>query len=319
MTRALDVVTIGETLALFRSDGVGPVAHNTRFDLSIGGAESNVAIAVTRLGGIAAWIGRVGADSFGDLVTRELRAEGVQVHAVRDPGHPTALMIREVRTSNLARVTYYRAHSAGAHLTPTDVPLETVRSAKILHVTGITPALSLDARAAVFAAVDDARANGVKVSFDVNHRSALWDNDSAVEVYGRLVERADLVFAGVEEAGMLVHSAEDLDLESLAQAIAELGPAQVIIKRGPAGCLAIIDGETYDAPAVQIDPLDTVGAGDAFVGGYLADLCAGADPVERLITANAAGAFVCMSPGDWAGLPARAELGLLEAPDPVIR
>ncbi|MCT1397147.1 sugar kinase [Microbacterium sp. p3-SID338] len=314
---AVDVVTLGETLALFRSTGVGPLAHNTAFTLSIGGAESNVAVAISRLGGTAAWCGRVGADTFGDLILRELRAEEVRVHAVQDPEARTAHMVREMRTPSLARVSYARTGSAGSRMTASDLPLATIRTAQLLHVTGITPALSRSAHEAVLTAVAEARVHGVTVSFDVNHRASLWGPGEARPVYRRLARDADIVFAGEEEAMLLLD--DDGDAEQLARGIAALGPREVIIKRGAEGCTALIDDEMHRVGAVPIDPVDTVGAGDAFVGGYLADRASGRPPAERLITAAAAGAFACLNPGDWAGLPRRSELALLAAPDPVLR
>ncbi|MEV8170533.1 sugar kinase [Microbacterium sp. NPDC077486] len=313
----MDVVTLGETLALFRSAGFGPLAHNTAFTLSIGGAESNVAIAIARLGGSAAWCGRVGADAFGDLILRELRAEEVGVHAVRDSDAPTAHMVREVRTPSLARVTYARSGSAGSRLAPSDLPLTTIRAARILHVTGITPALSPTALDAVLVAVEEARTHGVTVSFDVNHRSTLWAPADAAPVYRRLARDADIVFAGEDEAMLLLD--HDGEAEQLARGIAALGPRETIIKRGADGCTALLDDELLRVAAVPIEPVDTVGAGDAFVGGYLADRAAGRTPEERLITAVETGAFACLNAGDWAGLPRRSELALLSAPDPVLR
>lgn len=313
----VDVVTLGETLALFRSTGVGPLAHNTDFTLSVGGAESNVAIAVTRLGGTAAWCGRVGDDAFGELILRELRAEGVRVHAVVDAAAPTAHMVRIARTPVLAQVTYARTGSAGSRISRTDVPQEVLRAARILHVTGITAALSTTALDAVVGTIADARAHGVTVSFDVNHRAALWDAATARAVYRRLLPEIDIVFAGADEAQLVLD--QDAEPEQLARRLADLGPQQAVVKLGAEGCLAVIDGERHAAPGIAIEPVDTVGAGDAFVGGYLAELAAGREPAERLATANAAGAFACLSPGDWEGLPRRSELGLLSATEPVIR
>lgn len=315
--RPIDVLTFGETLALFRSTGVGPLAHNTRFELSVGGADSNVAIAVARLGGVSAWCGRVGADSFGDVILRELRAEGVQLHATIDPDAPTAHMVREVRTPALARVTYARAGSAGSRITPADVPAEALRAAKILHVTGITPALSASALETTLATVAAARSSGVVVSFDVNHRSSLWSPTDARAVYRRIARHADVVFAGEDEARLLLD--ESGAPEDLARGIAGLGPTQVVIKLGSRGCLAFIDDVILEAPGVSIDPVDTVGAGDAFVGGYLAELAVGCRAEQRVATANSTGAFACLSAGDWSGLPRRTELALLAATEPVIR
>ncbi len=173
-SKSSGVVTLGETMALFRPDAVGSLAQVNEFGLSIGGAESNVAIGVARLGGRAAWIGRVGADGLGARIVRELHAERLGVHAIVDDGARTGLMVKERRTPASTSVSYYRSGSAGSRLEPGDLDAELIRSARVLHVTGITPALSASAAAAVHAAVDLAVDAGVPVSFDLNHRATLW-------------------------------------------------------------------------------------------------------------------------------------------------
>ena len=105
----------------------------------------------------------------------------------------------------------------------------------------------------------------------------------------------------------------------LARAIAVLGPAQVVVKLGADGCHALIDGDTHVVPAVPVHPIDTVGAGDAFVAGYLAELVRGLPAADRLATAVRTGAFACLGPGDWESFPRRHELGLLDGGDPVTR
>jgi 2-dehydro-3-deoxygluconokinase len=312
-----EVVTFGETMALMRSQAPGPLAHAAELSLGVGGAESNVAIALARLGATVAWFGRVGEDSLGDLVVRELRAEGLAVHALRDAGAPTGLMIKERRTEQNQKVWYYRSGSAGSRLRPEDVPVAEITAARLLHITGITPALSISAADAVDRAVRTARETGTLVSFDVNYRSALWSAGEASPVLRRLAGQADILFAGDDEAELLVGSAEGP--QELAERLATLGPSQVIVKRGAEGCLALLEGECFEQPAITVRPVDTVGAGDAFVAGYLAELLRGLPPAERLLTAVRTGAFACLVPGDWEGMPRRSELGLLDAADPVIR
>ncbi|WP_308190949.1 sugar kinase [Pseudonocardia terrae] len=175
----MSVVTLGETMGLLAADTVGHLQHVSTMRLGIGGAESNVAIGLARLGTPVSWIGRVGADSLGDRVVRELRAEGVDVHAVRDPGAPTRLMLKERPPGGGVRVWYYRRHGAGARLSPSDVDDEVIGGATLLHVTGITPALGDAPAKAVEHAVAVAREAGVTVSFDVNHRSTLWSDAEA--------------------------------------------------------------------------------------------------------------------------------------------
>jgi 2-dehydro-3-deoxygluconokinase len=314
---ASEVVTIGETMALMKADTPGPLAFTESLRLGIGGAESNVAIALRRLGTSVTWVGRTGADSLGDLVLRELRAEGLDVECVRDDQAPTGLMIKERRTAQSAKVWYYRSGSAGSKLVPEDVPAAKIARARLLHLTGITPALSHTAARATQHAIDCARQAGILVSFDLNYRSALWSRNDAADAFGKLIGQADIVFAGDDEAAIVVGPAgEPLEL---ARRICALGPSQAIIKLGAQGCAALVDGEPYRQAAVPVQAVDTVGAGDAFVAGYLAELLHGEDVPQRLLTAVQAGAFACLVSGDWEGMPRRAELGLLDAADPVSR
>ena len=285
--------------------------------LSIGGAESNVAIGLARLGTESVWIGRVGDDRLGQRIRRELNAEGVQSHVVVDESASTGLMIRERRTAETTQVWYYRKGSAGSKVQPADIPAQLVSRASVLHLTGITPALSDSARATVFRAIKIARDNGVIVSFDVNHRTKLWSTKEATSVYLRMARESDIIFAGEEEARILAPSARSID--QLAESITALGPRQVIIKLGSEGCAALIDSASYRLPAVPIVPVDSVGAGDAFVAGYLSELVSGGDVERRLHTAVCVGAFQCLTVGDWEGLPTRQELMFMKSADPVTR
>jgi 2-dehydro-3-deoxygluconokinase len=311
------IVTMGETMALMYTATPGPLAQAGELALGIGGAESNVAIAVRRLGTPATWIGRIGTDSLGEKVVRELRAECLTVHAVSDPAAPTGLMIKERRTADSARVWYYRAGSAGSRLAETDIGDGVIETAALLHITGITPALSPSAAAAVDSALRRAGAAHVPVSFDVNHRSSLWRDRDATAAYRALAARSDIVFAGYDEAGLVVPGVTGV--AERARAIADLGPSQVILKLGADGCHALVDGQPMTRAAVPIRPVDTVGAGDAFVAGYLSDYVAGEDLSARLHTAVTAGAFACLGSGDWEGMPRRDELALLNASEPVTR
>lgn len=310
------VITFGETMGLFRATALGSLAQVTEFALGIGGAESNVAIALSRLGTPVRWVGRVGADAIGQRVLRELRAEGVDVRGIVDYSAPTAVMVKEQRTNDVTRVNYYRAGSAGSRLTSDDIASADISSASLVHVTGITPALSNSAKDAVMWAISTARSAGVPVSFDVNHRSTLLHDDPG-STYREIASQADIVFAGEEEGRLLFPECETPT--DLAAKICRLGPRQVIIKRGIDGCLALLDGQTYTQSAIPIRVVDTVGAGDAFVAGYLAEFLAGLPPTRRLTTAVMMGAFACLNPGDWEGFPTRDEFSMLISSEPVLR
>lgn len=311
------VVTLGETMALMASTGVGPLQHERTMSLGIGGSESNVAIGLSRLGVDVTWIGKVGADSLGDLVLREISAEGVRVLAVRDAEAPTSLMIKERRTTTDTHVWYYRNANAGGRLRADELDLAVIRSASLLHVTGISPALSETMADTVFEAIRVAKDAGVAVSFDLNFRGKLWSREQARETYLALIPQVDIVFAGDDEAAIAVGEANS-PLE-LAHRLVELGAGQAIIKLGALGAVAHVDGREYAREAVKVNAVDTVGAGDAFVAGYLAEYLLGADVETRLATAVTTGAYACLVPGDWEGAPRRHELALLNGTEPVSR
>ncbi|TDE95751.1 sugar kinase [Occultella glacieicola] len=328
------LVTFGETMGRLDADGIGLLDGVRPLSLKLAGAESNVAIAAARLGADVTWVGRVGPDGVGDLIERRLRGEGVRTRALRDAAF-TGLMISSRRTSAGVRVDYHRAGSAGSRLRPSDLPRDLIAGAGVLHVTGITPALSAGAREATFYAVEVARAAGVTVSLDINHRAKLWSAQEAAPVLRDLVRLADLVFAGPEEARLVLHPATEDDRTvapeadngadrarsslALAHAVAALGPATVVIKDGPRGAVAVVEGGEHLAPPVPVQAVDPVGAGDAFVGGYLADLLAGADPGQCLTTAARTGAYAVTVPGDCEHLPYRHELTAFAAAEDVAR
>jgi 2-dehydro-3-deoxygluconokinase len=168
-------------------------------------------------------------------------------------------------------------------------------------------------------AVTVARAAGVTVSLDLNYRLALWSEEEAAPALAAAVRQADVVFAGETEAEIVTHTADPLDAARALEAMMPDRPAQVLIKRGAHGCVARVDGATVQQAAPTVTVVDTVGAGDAFVAGYLAELINGANPRERVRTAAAAGAFAVTVSGDWEGMPDRRALALLEATEPVIR
>ncbi|WUH89584.1 sugar kinase [Streptomyces sp. NBC_00433] len=312
------LVTLGETMGLVTAVEIGSLEYARTFTYGIGGAESNVAIGVSRLGAPATWIGRLGADATGDMIERRLRSEGVAVLAARD-GAYTGLMVKHRRFGSALCVDYHRAGSAGSRLSPEDVPQGCVEAAGVLHVSGVTTALSPSARDTVFGAVDRARTAGVPVSVDVNYRRKLWSPEAAGPTLRRLVALADVVFAGVEEAQLVLGADGGSSAAALAEGLAALGPAQAVIKDGARGCTARIEGADHRLDALPVEVVDPVGAGDAFVAGYLAELLAGRPASERLRTAVAAGAYAVSVPGDCEGLPRRPELAALESVQDVMR
>jgi 2-dehydro-3-deoxygluconokinase len=306
-----EVLTCGETMAVLR--GPGPLRLGGSLELSVAGAESNVAIGLARLGHQAGWVGRVGADEPGELVRRTLRAEGVDVSGVTtDPSRPTGLMLAERRIGDLVRVTYYRSGSAGSRLSAADILPRIGEGVRLLHLTGITAALSDTARRCVTDAAARAREAGVAVSVDVNYRARLWAPAEARDTLLPLTGLADIVFASADELAML---AGHDDLQVAAQEMLARGAGQVVVKRGADGATAYAAGVTVSVPARPVTVVDVVGAGDAFVAGYLSAHLDGAETRDCLNRAAVTAAFAIARSGDWEGLPARAELALLDLPE----
>ena len=182
MAENLDVITVGETMVLGVPPRPGRLRHAASLELKIGGAESNLAIAISRLGLSAGWAGYLGDDEPGQLVLDRIRAEGVDTSRVRRiEERPTGLYLREQIGTDV-RVYYYRRGSAASTMHRGAFDPDYFSGARFVHLTGITPALSEGCRAFVLWAAREARASGARLSFDVNYRSKLWGTEEARDV-----------------------------------------------------------------------------------------------------------------------------------------
>ncbi|MGC9665262.1 sugar kinase [Planosporangium sp. 12N6] len=310
MTGTPDVLTFGESMASFRS--AGPLAAGGTLAMHLAGAESNVAIALARLGHRSAWVGRVARDEFGEYVLRRLRGEGVDTaRVVRDAERQTGLMFLEQRTADLTRVQYRRAGSAGSALCVDDLRGPLAAGARILHLTGITPALSGHAREATRWAAETASAAGLLVCLDVNYRARLWSRDEARSVLAPLAAYASIVVASDDELDLVGAPGSDIVAGLLHQ-----GTEAVLVKLGAAGARAYTPDGVHTAGALAVTAVDTVGAGDAFTAGYLSGRLDGLDVAGCLHRAVTLGAFAVSTGGDWEGLPRRDELSLLDGHEP---
>jgi 2-dehydro-3-deoxygluconokinase len=299
-----EVVTVGETMVLGVPAMPGRLRHATGLELRIGGAESNVAIALSRLGVSAGWMSLLGDDEMGQLVLDRVRAEGVDTSQVRRiPDSTTGLYLRE-RVGQAVRVYYYRKGSAASTISPETFDLSYLEGARFLHLTGITPALSPDCRDFVVWVARESRTKGVRVSFDVNYRSKLWVPKAARTFVEELLPNIDLFLVGDEEARALWGR----DDEELRRKLAALGPNEVVLKRGDKGSAVLFEDLVLEQSAFDVTEVDPIGAGDAFSAGYLAGHVWGLNPSERLRVSNAMGAMSVATLGDYEGLPGREEL-----------
>jgi 2-dehydro-3-deoxygluconokinase len=304
VTRAL---TLGETMGVATTSVGHPLRTASQLRLSTAGAESTVAIGLSRLGLSVEWVGVIGADEIGGRVRRDLTAEGVGLTFTRTVSTaPTGFMVRELTTPELTRVSYYRQGSAGSLLAPSDVAPAIATGADLLHVTGITPALSESCAEAVRAAVEQANAAGITASFDVNYRRTLPLSGRAREFARELLPLVDVLFVGQDELWLV---SDETDPLAAAKDLLSGNPAEVVVKRGTEPALGVsAGGEVAECPAWPVGVVDVVGAGDGFVAGYLAARAEGRPLAERLRWATTCAACTVGTAGDWEGLPWRHDI-----------
>lgn len=297
-----DVVSLGETMGALRL--TGPLLSGTNASVSIAGSESNVAIGLSRLGHSAAWVGSVGNDVFGRGIIRALRGEGVDTRFVAIQDRPTGILVSSPGGLGRRSVDYHRRGSAGSH-----IPEESIRDAlrlepSFLHITGITPALGVDAEESIRFAVSLARSTTTKIILDLNFRSRLWSRERAREVLTPLIEAADVVIGGAEELE-LVSSGSPQDIR-------DMGPQEVVSKSAHSATIYGLDCE-IEVESFSVDVVDPIGAGDAFVAGLISGTLENLAPAARLRRAHLMGAYAVSTVGDWETLPHREDLVDLEA------
>lgn len=276
MTSAPDVLCIGESMALFVPAESGPPDQVRKWVRTIGGAESNVACHLPALGFASAWVSAVGDDPFGRALVREIAAAGVDVSAVViDQTRPTGLYIKESGAQG-SPVRYYRKGSAASGMDAELLGKLDLDGVRVIHLSGITPALSDGCLELVRALMDRPRGETL-VSFDVNFRPALWAGRDP-SVLAELAARADIVLAGDDEAVRVWGTGDPARLREVVP-----GPKALVVKHGEHGA-TLVEGDSAPlfAPALQVDVVEPVGAGDAFAAGFLAATLRGDDPATRL-------------------------------------
>ncbi|MEV5199778.1 sugar kinase [Streptomyces sp. NPDC053720] len=343
---AAEVVCLGESMVTFLPSQPGRLADVPSFGRGIGGAESNVACALAAAGHRAAWVSRAGADGFGDHLVEAIAGYGVDTSGVRrDPSRPTGIYFRTAtdRATDVHEVAYYRAGSAASAMSPANIPYATLPATRILHLSGITAALSADCLALLHD-LTGPRPGRPLISFDVNHRPGLWrDADASPEVLLDLARRSDLVFVGEDEAE---EAWGVTGAEAIRAALPQ--PATLVVKRGADGAtvfsraagvadtavvttvsdgvpdaavVTTVPGGVPDAdivttvPALRVDVVAPVGAGDAFAAGFLSATLRGLPVRDRVRHGHLMAAAVLTVPGDLTAPPARAHADSLAALD----
>jgi len=294
-----DILCLGEPMLEFNQqpDGNYLPGH--------GGDTSNCAIAAARSGARVGYVTHVGADTFGNAFMDLWRAEGVDTSTVRQvtDAHTGIYFVTHGPAGH--EFSYFRAGSASSRMGPDDLPVEALRSAKILHVSGISQAISPTAADAVFAAIDIVRAAGGRVSYDTNLRLKLWPIERARAITHAAMAKADIALPGLEDAHQLT-GLEDPD--AIADFYLELGAGVVALTLGAEGTLIATPGERRRIGGRQVTAIDATAAGDAFDGAFLARLVDGDDPFAAARYANAAAALSTLGYGAVAPMPRKGEV-----------
>jgi len=301
------IVTLGESMMVFNGPPAVPISMGTALHTTFAGAESNVAIGLARLGHAVRYLTVLGDDPFGHAIFKTLRSEGVETSGIQfSASHPTGVMIKNRWPGDEPQVFYYRNTSAFAHAGAGTFDPALWRDAKLIYLTGITTALSAECLALVRQVIADAQAHNIPVWFDPNYRRKLWSGEQFLQTVAELLPRIDTILPGFHEGQLLTGKT---DPGEIACKLMGMGVKNVILKAGSKGVVAYTtDGKEMADPFPIDRVIDPIGAGDAFAAGYLAAYLDGLPLATRLQRAHAAAAMVCMTQGDWEGLPTRTQL-----------
>lgn len=298
----MDVVTIGESMVLFTPQS--SLKYSQNFSRSIGGAESNVAIGLSRLGHDVGWISKVGNDEFGKAITSFIRGEGVNVdNLFIDDEANTGIYFKEILRGNNVNVQYYRKNSAASKMEPSNLNEGYIAKATYLHITGITPALSESCYQTILEAINIAKNNHVTVVFDPNLRKKLWDEKKAKEVLTEIALQSDIFLPGVNEAAFLMNKENP---KEIIEYFRNQAIPLTILKHGKHGSYYSTEDDVVHVPGEKVaDVVDPVGAGDAFTAGLLSGLLDNLSIHDAVSRGNLLGAFAVQTLGDIEGLPER--------------
>ena len=314
MTQALDVITIGEAMAMFVAREPGELSDVEHFFKRVAGAELNVATGLARLGMKVAWVSRVGDDSFGRFVLDSLKKEHIDASGVTIDGrYPTGFQLKsKVENGTDPIVEYFRKGSAASHLSKEDFRAGCFSVARHLHLSGVAAALSETSYELLEHAATAMKAAGKTISFDPNLRPSLWKSEAEmVDKLNRLAFQADWVLPGLKEGVILTGEKTP---EGIADFYLRRGVKAVVIKTGTDGAwFRTADGQQGAVAAVKVDNVvDTVGAGDGFAVGVISALLEGKTLPQAVARGNKIGSLAIQVQGDSEGLPTREGLGEAE-------
>lgn len=311
MQNALDVITIGEAMAMFVAADAGDLAAAERFIKRAAGAELNVATGLARLGLKVGWVSRVGHDSFGRFILQQLARERIDCRGVTvDERYATGFQLKsKVDDGTDPTVEYFRKGSAASHLSIADFKEDYFFSARHLHLSGVAAALSASSLELLNHTARAMKAKGKTISFDPNLRPVLWKSEAEmVKQLNQLALQADWVLPGIKEGVILTGYRTP---EAIADFYLQQGVNIVVLKTGADGAwFKTASGEKGAVAAVKVDNVvDTVGAGDGFAVGVISALLEGKSLTQAVSRGNKIGSLAIQVIGDSEGLPTLSALG----------
>lgn len=307
------VLTIGEAMGLLIATEAGPLEQVEQFSRHVCGAELNYAVGMARLGNDVSYISKVGCDPFGQCICNFLRENGIHdTYVWSDADHMTGFQMKEKVAKGDPKVANIRKHTAFSYVQPSDLDGIDWDGVDHLHVTGIPLALSESCRETIYALMEIAHREGVRISFDPNLRPMLWPNrEIMVQVINDAAQYADIVMPGLGEGNILTGYEQETDI---ANYYLQRGVGTVVIKLGGSNGTYIrtTDTELY-VPSYHVTHIvDTVGAGDGFAVGFTSGLLDGLSLQEAARRGAAIGAMAIQVAGDNEGLPTREQLKVFQ-------
>lgn len=302
------LVTFGETMLRLTPPGDGRVETADSLEVTVAGAESNVAVAASRLGLETTWVSKLPDSPPGRRVLAGVREHGVEPAVVRsESGRQGLYYYERADPPRGDEVTYDRAGAPITTATPEELPVERVRGADAFFTSGITPALSGTLADTTGALLGTAREGGATTALDVNYRAKLWSPEEARATLSELLPSVDLLVVAERDAATVFGRDGD-PVAVLAGLADEFDLETGVLTRGEAGALAVHDGTVHEQPAFDATSAHPIGTGDAFVGGFLARRVPGGSLPDALEYAAATAALKRTVPGDPAVLtPAEVE------------
>ncbi len=295
-----DLFTFGESLSVFISTDTDSVLTAHNYERVTAGAEVNVAVALARLGLKSQFFSRFGQDQLGDVMIKDIAAEGVDISTVKRVPFFTGAMVRNPGKDAPVETTYLRKGSAASTIEASDIKDEFISNARWVHTTGITCAISESGANAVAHALARAKSLGVKSSFDLNLRRKLWSDEAAAKTLNPLANNVEFLIGGESEYEVVFGSK---DAKAVLKDANDRGCKIAVMTNGDQPLRYSINGEFGEIIPPKVKAIDPVGSGDAFTGGTIAGLLSGMDPLDALRQGSRSGARVASMFGDWTGLP----------------